>query len=211
MTEGAMERMALAGLQELAASLVPGARLENEADVGALITRLHDTMEMFCRTVAPVLDEHRAFLEEYGLRMANEEHDDAEEDDPTGEVPQERRVDPVLLARRLLDWRAGGVAFHKTFERQLGAFHGHSEALVSATLRGIDHLLQEFSPESLDERMDRGGHHGVAFVVNPRRAFRAIYEDHYRHVAEERRLAQVLLGPAFARRYHAARSQGSKS
>ncbi|MET0593258.1 MAG: hypothetical protein ABW133_11195, partial [Polyangiaceae bacterium] len=65
-----LEALALQGLRELTASLVPGIPLETTGDIARLITKLHDTVEVFCRCFIPLREGYAQFVSQMDLQRA---------------------------------------------------------------------------------------------------------------------------------------------
>jgi hypothetical protein len=98
----APEALALTGLRELGASLAPGVPLQTAGDVARLVTKLHDTIEVFCRCFVPV----REAVAQLGPSAANPNRaasPRAHRSAATARIEAAR--DPAAVAAALLDWR----------------------------------------------------------------------------------------------------------
>ena len=65
-----VETLAMLGLKELAGSLVPGVPLQTTGDVARLLTKLHDTVEVFCRSFVPLREGYAQFVSSMDLNRA---------------------------------------------------------------------------------------------------------------------------------------------
>jgi hypothetical protein len=99
----APEALALTGLRELGASLAPGVPLQTAGDVARLVTKLHDTIEVFCRCFVPVRDA----AAQLGPSPANPNR--AASPRAVHRSAAAARIesarDPAAVAAALLDWR----------------------------------------------------------------------------------------------------------
>ena len=104
----AMDAQALAfsGLKELSASLVPGADLRTTGDVARLVTKLHDTIEVYCRCFVPMRAAYEQFVSQtYLQRSAVQRSLNRSESAMRVEVAR----DAASLASALLDWALPGT------------------------------------------------------------------------------------------------------
>jgi hypothetical protein len=141
------EMLALLGLRELGASLVPGVPLETTGDVARLLTKLHDLIEVICRSFVPLRDGYSRSVSSTGIGPA----------EPRPKVRSEsaRRVraarDAASLATALLDWRNQEFDAPDAVEEALAEIAAHHMALTEAVVNGARTLLDELSPEAIEK------------------------------------------------------------
>ena len=142
-----LEALALRGLRELASSLVPGESVETASDVVALITKLHDAMEMFCRCFIPVREACSRFIPTDELERAAVERC---RHASSSYIAIERALEPRAVAAALLDWRNEDQDAPRAVEHILADLMLHHLALAQAALEGTRALLDELSPARID-------------------------------------------------------------
>jgi hypothetical protein len=99
----APEALALTGLRELGASLAPGVPLQTAGDVARLVTKLHDTIEVFCRCFIPVRDAAVQLARSPGNPNRAASPRAAHRSSAAARVEAAR--DPAAVAAALIDWR----------------------------------------------------------------------------------------------------------
>lgn len=142
-----LEALALRGLRELAASLVPGQSLDSASDVVQLVTKLHDAVEMFCRCFVPVREACSRFVPSDELERAAIER--CRNGSPAY-VAVERALEPRAVAAALLDWRSEQHDAPRAVEHILADLMLHHLALSQAALEGTRALLDELSPARIE-------------------------------------------------------------
>jgi predicted component of type VI protein secretion system len=147
-----IEALALRGLRELAASLLPGQPVESAADVVRLITKLHDAMEMFCRCFIPVREAGSRFIPADELELAAAERCQHRS---VSYVAIERALEPHAVAAALLDWRNDDHDAPRAVEHILADLMLHHLALSQAAIEGTKALLDELSPVQFDKQQPR--------------------------------------------------------
>ncbi len=141
------ETLALLGLRELGASLMPGVPLETTGDVARLLTKLHDLVEVVCRCLVPLRDGYARSVSSTGIGPA----------EPRARAWSEsaRRVrdarDPASLATALLDWRNQEFDAPDVVEETIADVAAHHIALTEAVLEGVTTLLDELAPEAIEK------------------------------------------------------------
>ncbi len=193
--ERSLESLALRGLRELAASLVPGQPVESGADIVRLVTKLHDALEMFCRCFIPVREACSRFI-------ATDELEHAAAERCRGRsgsyVAIERALEPRSVAAALLDWRNDDADAPRAVEHILADLMLHHLALSLAGIEGTRGLLDDLSPARIEgqqaqtpsvlSRFGLGGREKAlweAFVQrhgeleSAGRAFRELFGEHF--------------------------------
>jgi hypothetical protein len=190
-----MESLALLGLRELSSSLVPGVPLETTGDVARLLTKLHDTVEVFCRCFVPLREGYAQFVSSMDLYRAASQRS-------LNRSPAALRVetarDPQTVAAALLDWRSQSYDAPDVVEAIFADLMIHHVAIVEGVMRGVKALLDELSPANIER----------AFAEENRSAFlghhRAIWKTYQRRfdeVTNETRTFELVFGPEFAASY----------
>jgi type VI secretion system protein ImpI len=190
-----VEALALMGLRELAASLVPGATLQTTGDVARLLTKLHDTVEVFCRCFVPLRSGHEQFLSSMHLqRAANQRSVDRSR----SAIELETARDPASVAAALLDWRNQDYDAPKVAESILADLVMHHVALVESVMRGVQALLDELSPEHIEQAL---AENRSPAVLGRSRALWQSYKERHAEMASESRTFALVFGEEFAASY----------
>jgi hypothetical protein len=188
------ELLAMLGLRELAASLVPGVPLETTGDVARLLTKLHDVIEVFCRCFVALREAHAQFVSSTDIARAQSRG--------LNRSPSAIRVDgardAASLAEALLDWRNQDFDPPQAVERTLVDVIMHHAAMTEGVMRGVEALLGELSPEEIERSVNNDA---MAAVFGRTRALWQAYTSKYNQVASEARRFEVVFGPEFADSY----------
>jgi type VI secretion system protein ImpI len=191
-----LETLALTGLRELAGSLVPGASLQTTGDVARLLTKLHDTVEVFCRSFVPLRAGYEQFVSTMHLRRAANQRS---VDRSPSALRLEAARDPAAVAAALLDWRNQDYDAPKVAESILADLVMHHVALVEGVMRGVQAMLEELSPAKLEHLQAQ---HGAAAAVFGRyKALWQTFEQRYRELVSESRAFELVFGEDFAASY----------
>jgi type VI secretion system protein ImpI len=191
----AMDAQALAfsGLKELAASLVPGAELRTTGDVARLVTKLHDTIEVYCRCFVPMRAAYEQFVSQtYLQRSAVQRSLNRSESAMRVEVAR----DAAALASALLDWRAQDYDGPKAVEAIFADITMHYVSLVEGVMRGVQALLDELSPESIERAA--GGAGGIG---GRQKALWRAFKERHEELSSEPRSFELVFGAEFAAVY----------
>jgi len=191
------EVLALQGLRELTASLAPGRTLDTQGDVARLITRLHDVLEVVCRSYLSLRDGHARFVASFQLQ-GSAEHDPAR-------LALDGARDASAVAALLLDFREPAPDASPALEQALKELGLHQVALLDGVMQGIRALLEELSPANIEQEVERGA---------PRRPARAPwdeYRERYARFAQEGEAFSRVFGEEFQSAYrsyqHSRRSR----
>jgi type VI secretion system protein ImpI len=188
--ELSIEVLAFQGLRELAGSLLPGQVLETQGDVARFITRLHDAIDVLCRTLIPLRRNYLEFVSSMSLRKGNQ---------IGGMALIDMARDPSGVAAALLDFREGAPEASKALEHALGELGSHQAALIDGVMQGVRALLDELSPAAITDSTEhkRGG---LRIGGRQKDAWDE-YCERYEHLSDEREAFARVFGEEFADAY----------
>jgi type VI secretion system protein ImpI len=193
----AIETLALLGLRELADSILPGVPLQTTGDVARLLTKLHDTIEVFCRCFVPLREGHAQFVSSMDLRRAASQRS---LNRSRSAYAVELARDPAALAAALVDWRNQDFDAPQVVEGIFADLMMHQVALIESVLRGVHVLLEEVSPDNV-ERIFRDQQPGISAFLGRYRALWHTFQGHYQELTNETRIFETVFGPEFAASY----------
>ena len=193
-----LEVMALLGLRELAGSLLPGVPLQTTGDVARLLTKLHDTVEVFCRCFVPLRDGYTQFISQMDLRRAASQRI---LNRSTSALQVEVAQDPATVAAALLDWRNQDYDAPGVVEGIFADLMIHQLAFLEGVMRGVQALLQELSPDRIERLFDDERPAGVSAMLGRYRALWKTFQIHYEELANETRTFELVFGADFATSY----------
>jgi hypothetical protein len=200
-----LEALALHGLRELAASLLPGQPVENASDVVQLITKLHDTLEMFCRSFIPVREACSRFSTAEELERSSVARCRSRSG---AYLAVERALTPSAVAAALIDWREPAQDAPLAVEHILADSMLQQLTTLHAALDGTQALLDELSPSQIESQAPRSpsvlSRLGLA-GARERLLWDAFAERH-RELANAGATFRELFGDAFSRLYEASHS-----
>jgi type VI secretion system protein ImpI len=150
--------LALSGLREIAGSLIPQRTLETSGDIARFVTKLHDSMEVFCRTFIPLRQGYSEFMASLDLRRASSGRSLYEA--PSTVALKQART-PEAIAMALLDPKDRSFDGPKAVEGLLADLMIHQVALLDGVMEGVRALLDELSPESIGGATGSGGASGL--------------------------------------------------
>jgi|CZKU01.1.fsa_nt_gi type VI secretion system protein ImpI len=189
------EALALVGLRELASSFVPGVPLETTGDVARLLTKLHDSLEVFCKCFIPLREGYAQFVSSMDLNRAVSQRSLSRSVDA---MRVQAARDPAELASALLDWRSQNYDAPQVVESILADLMIHHVAVIEGVTRGVAALLQELSPENI-EQAERDG--GSAAIFGKYKALWKVFQTRHEELMNETRRFEVVFGPDFAATY----------
>jgi len=195
------ETMALVGLRELAASLVPSAPLDSTGDIARFITKLHDALDAFCRSFIPLREGHAQFMSSFDLQRSLRRSQQRSQ----AYFAVESARTPEALAAALLDPKSKAFDAPQAVEGILADLMLHQLALLEGVMRGVRALLQELSPDNVENQV------GGGMSLTRHRALWNKYLEIYDGVSEERQAFAVIFGPEFAEAYRQYRRTGGHS
>jgi type VI secretion system protein ImpI len=198
------ETLALQGLRELAASLVPHLRLETTGDVARFITKLHDTVDVFCRCFIPLREGYTQFVAQLDLNVKKS----AYRSDAFAAAADART--PEAVAAALLDFRERSFDAPQAIEGIFADLMLHQMALLDGVMRGVRALLDELSPENLENQQGAGA---LGLGLGRHKALWQAYRQRYEDLSEERQAFAYIFGPEFTaayRQYRQRRAEGDE-
>lgn len=195
----ALETLALQGLHELAASLVPDKTLQTSGDLARFITKLHDAIEVFCRCFIPLREGYSQFVSSMDLqRAANLRSTNRSRAYQTVETAKE----PEQLVKGLLDWTDRSLDGHQAVENIYADLMIHQVALLDGVMQGVRALLDELSPAAVEENV------GHKFGISNRyKELWQAYCDRYEDLAQEQQAFARIFGHEFTEAYREYRSK----
>jgi type VI secretion system protein ImpI len=192
------DALALAGLRELAGSLVPGVALQTTGDIARLLTKLHDTLEVFCRCFVPLREGYAQFVSSMDLRRAASQR--SLNRSPSA-VRAETARDPATLAAALLDWQNQDYDAPQVVEAIFADLMIHQIAVIESVMRGVQALLTELSPKNIEATLNADRPLGVPVLLGRYKALWHAFERRYEELANETRSFELVFGADFASSY----------
>ncbi|HYQ16090.1 MAG TPA: type VI secretion system-associated FHA domain protein [Polyangiaceae bacterium] len=195
------EEMALQGLRELAASLVPGQPIDSTGDIARFITKLHDALDAFCRSFIPLREGHSQFMSSLDLQRSRRRSLQRSQ----AYLAVESARTPEALAAALLNPKDRTFDAPQAVEGILADLMLHQLALLEGVMRGVRALLEELSPENI-ERQNGGG-----ISLSRHKALWNKYVEIFENVSEERQAFALIFGPEFTAAYRQYRQTSGES
>lgn len=192
------ESMALQGLRELAGSLVPGVPLESTGDIGRFITKLHDALDAFCRSFIPLREGHAQFMSSFDLQRSMRRSVQRSQ----AYLAVEGARSPEELAAALLSPKDRTFDAPQAVEGILADLMLHQLALLEGVMRGVRALLEELSPQNVENQV------GGGLSLSRHKALWSKYLEIYENVSEERQAFSVIFGAEFTEAYRQFRQNG---
>ncbi|HVZ31782.1 MAG TPA: type VI secretion system-associated FHA domain protein, partial [Polyangiaceae bacterium] len=186
-----LETLALQGLREIVASLLPGRSLDSRGDVARLISRLHNTFEVLCRSFLSLRDGYTKFMANLHLQRSAQY-------DP-GRVALASARDPAAVAGHLLDFRENAPDASQALEAELKELSLHQVALIDGLMEGIRALLEELSPDAIANEVEHKG--GGGRLGRGERALWQEYCERYARFAEDGEAFARVFGAEFSSAY----------
>jgi hypothetical protein len=196
-----LEALALQGLRELTASLVPGIPLETTGDIARLITKLHDTVEVFCRCFIPLREGYAQFVSQMDLQRAAMQRS---VNRSRAYMAIESAKHPGQVATALLHWREPAFDAPKAVEGIFADLMIHQVALLDGVMQGVRALLDELSPENIEKMVDDReprGPLGLNLQMGRYKAVWETYRDRFAELSEEKQAFSHIFGPEFTEAY----------
>jgi type VI secretion system protein ImpI len=187
------EFLALQGLRELAASLVPGRPLETTGEVARFITKLHDTVDVFCRCFIPLRQGYAQFVSSLDLAAQRSMNRSA------SAFALEAATNPESVAMALLDPRDLSYDAPQAVEGILADLMMHHVALLDAVMQGVRALMDELSPDNIEAALAERGAKGVFDAKY--RARWTEFRQRFERLSDERQAFSVIFGQDFAETY----------
>jgi predicted component of type VI protein secretion system len=195
------EALALQGLRELAGSLLPGRTLETRGDVARLIGKLHNNLEVLCRTFLALRTGYAQFVSSMHLQRSAQYSQ--------VQWALDKAKDPASVASLLLDYREGAPDASPALEASLGEIGLHQRAMVEGFMEGIRALLDELSPENITTEVE--GKRGRLRVGRSEKSLWEEYRARHERFSDEGEAFSRVFGEEFAEAYrHYRRSRGPR-
>jgi type VI secretion system protein ImpI len=202
------EVLAFQGLRELAGSLLPGQPLETTGDIARLITKLHDAIEVFCRSFIPLRDGYAQFVSSMDLQRAALQRS---VNRSRSYLAVEMARDPGAVAAALLDWRDPSLDAPKAIEGIFADLMLHQVALLDGVMQGVRALLDELSPENIEQMVEeREPRSPLGLHLGGRH--KALWEafcERHEQLSEEKQAFGHIFGPEFTEAYRQYRRRRS--
>jgi type VI secretion system protein ImpI len=117
--------------------------------------------------------------------------------------------DAATLAAALLDWRNQDYDAPQAVEEIFADLMMHQVALLDGVMRGVQALLEELSPERIEQLFEEEGS-GVSAVLGRHRALWQTFVQHHEALNNETRTFELVFGPDFAESYRQYLSRREK-
>jgi len=196
-----LEALALQGLRELTSSLVPGVPLETTGDIARLITKLHDTVEVFCRCFIPLREGYAQFVSQMDLQRAAMQRS---MNRSRSYAAIESAKHPGQVAMALLHWREPSFDAPKAIEGIFADLMIHQVALLDGVMQGVRALLDELSPDNVEKMLDQReprGPLGLNLAMGRYKALWETYRERFEQLSEEKQAFSHIFGPEFTEAY----------
>jgi type VI secretion system protein ImpI len=201
-----LDGLALQGLRELAGSLVPGKTLKTTGDVARFITKLHDAIAVFCRCFIPLREGHAQFISSLDLQRAAMQRSMRRS---RAYMAVEMARQPEAVAAALLDWNEPSLDGPKAVEGIFADLMIHQVALLDGVMQGVQALLEELSPERIEQSLEGQGRFGLG---GRNRALWQAYAERFAELSDEKHAFSRIFGSEFTeayREYRRRRSDGT--
>jgi type VI secretion system protein ImpI len=192
----ALDALALQGLRELAQSLIPDRPVETTGDVARLITKLHDTVDVFCRSFIPLRQGYEQFVSSLDLQRSAAQRSIHRS---RSALALEAATSPEAVAAALLDPRDYSFDAPEAVEGILADLMLHQVALLDGVMEGVRALLDELSPEHIQAALAQHGTPGL-FGAKYRARWTEFCE-RFERLSDERQAFAVIFGRDFAEVY----------
>lgn len=192
------EFLALQGLRELASSLAAGATLDTTGDVARFITKIHDALDVFCRSFIPLREGYAQFVSSFDLQRSAYRRNNQRS---AAYSAIETATTPEAVALALVNPRDRSFDAPQAIEGIFADLMLHQLALLEGVMRGVRALLEELSPENIEKQT--GSH-------LPLGRYKAIWETYQRRfddLYEERQTFAYIFGPEFTAAYRQYRQR----
>jgi type VI secretion system protein ImpI len=193
-----LAELALTGLRELSASLVPRERIETTGDVARLVTRLHDAIEVFCRCFIPLREGHAQFVSSFDLQR---EATQRRQYRSAGYAKVEGARTAEEVAAALLDFRDPSQDSAAAIEGIFADLMVHQVALLDGVMQGVRALLDELSPDRIEEAVESNTT-ALSLTLGRHRALWQEFVARYDELSDEKQALQRIFGSEFAVAYH---------
>jgi hypothetical protein len=179
--------------------------VENASDVVQLITKLHDTLEMFCRCFIPVREACSRFSTAEELERTAVARCQSRSG---AYLAVERALEPAAVAAALLDWREPAQDAPLAVEHILADLMLQQLTTLHSALDGTHALLDELSPARLEAQAPRSPSvlSRLGFAGARERLLWEVFSERHQELANAGAAFRELFGDAFSRLYEVSRS-----
>lgn len=191
-----LDALALQGLRELAGSLIPGHPLETTGDVARFITKLHDTLEVFCRSFIPLRDGYSQFVSSLDLQRAAMQRSRLQS---RAAQMLESATEPEQVTVALLDSRDRSYDAPAAVESILADLMLHQVALLDGVMQGVRALLDELSPQNIEASLSERG--GFGLLASGHKARWQEFCERFERLSDERQAFSLIFGQQFTQAY----------
>ncbi|GAC1359901.1 MAG: hypothetical protein NVSMB47_12640 [Polyangiales bacterium] len=193
------EMLALQAVKELAAQWMPGISLEGPEQISAFLSKLQDAFDVFLKTFIPLRDGYKQFESKMEIKRqtvrASDMHAKVQRTVETAKEPQE-------LARVLLDPADPSNDAPRSIEGIFADLMIHQVAMLDGVMRGVKSLLQELSPQQIEQLAERKKMGGGFFGGKNYEALWKVYIERHSDLADEDKEAfGLIFGPQFVQAY----------
>jgi type VI secretion system protein ImpI len=184
------------GLRELAGSLIPRGKLETSGDIARFITKLHDAMDVFCRTFIPLRQGYSEFVASLDLQRSVSGRS-AYEAPSTVALNQAKTPEEIAMA--LLNPQDRSFDGPSAVEGILADLMLHQVALLDGVMEGVRSLLDELSPQSIEQAVGSGGAAGL--LGSKYKARWEEFRQRFEKLSEGQQAFSYVFGQDFAQVY----------
>ncbi len=179
-------QVALAGLRQLASYFQVG-KLEDAESVMRFLNKMKQSLDLLFAVVVPLREGTRQFQRHLNVRGGSAS---------AGAVAEAKR--PIDIATLVLNLQDPSVDALRVLEEIFADFVVHQLAMVDATMRGVEGLLDELSPAAIEaEATKRGGG-----WFGKSKALWNVFRERHRNLADKDGDAfTVTFGEEFAQGY----------
>ena len=190
--DGSPPQVALAALNELAATLAPGTKpLDDVNGVLTFARRLRDSMEVFLKCFVSLRDGYQEFEAEVLAR------DRSAMSDRVAAAKDSKELGFVLLDP------GGGPDTARQLHDIFVEVMSHQVKLLNGVMEGVKTLLKKLSPPTIEEEFERKGKKGL-FASKYEELWRLYQIRHADYSGEDKETFDIIFGPQFSRAYAAS-------
>jgi hypothetical protein len=191
-----LDALALQGLRELSASLIPGRPLETTGDVARLVTKLHDAVDVFCRCFIPLREGYAQFVSSLDLQRTAAQRG---VNRSRSALALETATNAEAVAMALLDPHDHSFDAPEAVEGIFADLMLHQVALLDGVMQGVRALLEQLSPESIEAAVAQRGTAGLFGAKYHARWTE--FSQRFERLSDERQAFAVIFGQGFAEVY----------
>jgi type VI secretion system protein ImpI len=191
-----LDVLALQGLRELSESLMPGRPLTTTGDVARLVTKLHDTVDVFCRCFIPLREGYAQFVSSLDLQRSVAQRTMHRS---RSAIALETATNAEAVVMALLDPQDHSFDAPQAVEGIFADLMLHQLALLDGVMQGVRALLDELSPPNIEAALAQRGTAGL--FKSKDHARWSEFCERFERLSDERQAFAVIFGPSFAEVY----------